>query len=177
MNKLFTFTNYPTIEKEIGVIQQNQYYHFFSEKWSMHELLLYVLSFSGPVKVTLTSFSISEMAIRVFVNAMEAGYITELNCLFDKNIHKNRTNLLFFANNVVTRIHLSRCHAKVILFENDNWKIVVNGSANFTINPRYEAGMICSVPDAFLKYQTEINKAFENSQNIYEYINRTTQTD
>lgn len=110
--------------------------------WSMHELLEYLLGISGPAKVWISSFSITEVAIRTFLNLQETGQITNLSCLFDFTVKRHKTGLLFFANNVVSDITISKCHAKLILIENADCTIAVVGSANFNINDKKEVAVI-----------------------------------
>lgn len=160
----FIYSNQKNIEQEIGKIEQNRSYHFFSEgKWSMHELLLYLLFFTGPAKVWITTFSISEVAIRSFLGSIDKKLITELNLLIDFSTRKNKLDLTFFANNVVNQVKLANNHSKIILIENDDWKVVVNGSANMSPNMRYEAGVISTIEDIYSKYKVKILQVFETA--------------
>lgn len=148
------------LRNDIGEIMQNQTKPFFSEGlWSMHDLMLYLLEITGPAKIWLSTFSISEAAIRALHLAIEKGFITESHCLFDHTIRKHKLQLLFFASNTVSDISISANHSKLILIENDSWKISVVGSANMTPNPRKEAGVIFSVPDIFDQYKSHLVKS------------------
>jgi len=83
---LFKFKHYDIIHKEIGDIKQEKYYHFFTEgRWSMHETLLYLLSYTGKANVIVTSFSLSEITIRAFVKAMQQGFISDFQLLLEQN--------------------------------------------------------------------------------------------
>jgi hypothetical protein len=139
---------------------QDQTKPFFSEGlWSMHDLMLYLLEITGPAKIWMSTFSISEAAVRAMHLAIEKGFITEIHCLFDHTIRKHKLQLLFFASNTVNYISISANHSKLILIENDSWKISVVGSANMTPNPRKEAGVIFSVPDIYDQYKTHLVKS------------------
>lgn len=148
---------------------QNQVKPYFSEgHWSMHDLMLYLLEITGPARVWLSTFSISEAAIRAFSVAMEKGMITQIHCLFDYTIQKNKLGLLFFAYNTVSDITITANHSKLILIENDTWKITVVGSANFTPNPRKEAGAIFTTPETFDNFLQHLRSAFaEGTQLIF----------
>lgn len=147
---------------DIGEIRQNQVKPFFSEGlWSMHDLMLYLLEITGPANVILSTFSISEAAIRAMFDATERGYIRSLKCLFDHTIQKNKLSLLFFAHNVVTEIFISSNHSKVLLIENDRWTISVVASANMTPNPRKEAGAIFTDLESFNFYKYHLRKAMQ----------------
>jgi hypothetical protein len=136
----------------IQEIKQNVTFPFASEgTFSMHELLEFLLTKTGPASVRITSFSITEAAVRSFLNLMEAGVILRLECLFDISVKRHKLGLLYFVNNVASSIALAKCHAKLILIENDKWRISVIGSANFQVNDKIEAGVISTQP-GFLKF-------------------------
>lgn len=111
-------------------------------EWSMHQLLEYLLGISGPAKVWISSFSVTEVAIRTFLNLHDSGLLQELHCLFDFTVKRHKVGLLFFANNVSTEIAIDKCHAKLILIQNENFTITVVGSANFNINDKKEVAVI-----------------------------------
>ncbi len=163
MKTEFTYFVNKDLKKDIGDVVPDAVKAFWSEgKWSTHELMQHLLSITGPAKVTLSTFSISEAAIRAFSLGMNSGMITELNCLFDYTVKKNKTQLLFFAKNVTSIIKLAPNHSKIMLLENENWKLVVVGSANMTPNPRKEAGVIITVPSLYDQYYSHLNKAIED---------------
>jgi hypothetical protein len=149
------------LREDIGEIVQDQVKPFFSEgHWSMHELLLFLLGITGPARVWLSTFSISEDAIRAFSTAMDKGMITQIHCLFDYTIQKNKLGILFFAYNTVSDITITANHSKLILIQNDSWKVSVVGSANMTPNPRKEAGVIFTTGETFDHYLMHLQRAF-----------------
>lgn len=148
------------LRQDIGDIQTDQVKPFFSEGlWSMHDLMIYLLEITGPAKVWLSTFSISEAAIRAILSAVEKKMITEMHCLFDHTIKKNKLSLLYFAWNVIGDITLTDNHSKVMLIENDRWKIAVIGSANMTPNPRKEAGVIFSIQATFDQFKFHLERS------------------
>lgn len=162
MESEFIYFSGRDLRADIGPIVQNQIKPFFSEgRWSMHDLLLYLLEITGPVEIWLSTFSISEAAIRAIFTAGENGLIRQVHCLFDHTIQKNKLSLLFFANNVVTDIAISANHSKLLLLENETWKIVVVGSANMTPNPRKEAGVIFTTPEAYFHFKDHLVRSIQ----------------
>jgi hypothetical protein len=161
---IFDFKHFDILKKEIGEINPGNYYHFFTQgRWSMHDLLLYLLFYSGNADVLITSFSISDEIIRTFINAADEGYINSLKLILNTSVKRNKTSLLLFANNVVKFIALAKSHMKLILIENENFKIIVNQSANSTINPSCESGVICTIPDIYDIYKNETDRLLANS--------------
>jgi hypothetical protein len=110
--------------------------------WSMHQLLEYLLRVSGPANVWISSFSITEVAIRSFLQLQEKGLVGELHCLFDLTVKRHKIGLLFFLNNVVSDVVVTKCHAKLILIQNEKYTITVVGSANFNVNDKKEVAVI-----------------------------------
>ena len=152
----FIYFQHKKLQDDIGEIAPDNMYPFYSDgKWSNHELFLYLLGLTRKAEVWISTFSISEASIRSFASAIDDGLISEFHCLFDYTIKKNKLDLLFFANNVVSDATILANHAKLILIKNDQWKISVIGSANMTPNPRKEVGVIFTIPsifDQYLKY-------------------------
>ena len=141
------------IEKYIPKLKRKMVYPFWSNgRWTLHDLLSYILKKTGPAKVHLSTFSISEVAIRSLANEINQGKITELNCLFDYTNQINKLQILYFTSNIATEIKLAKNHAKLILIENKDWKISIVGSANLSPNPRYETGVILTDPLIFNTY-------------------------
>jgi len=136
----------------IQEITRDVTFPFASEgEFSMHELMEFLLEKTGPATVRVTSFSITEAAVRSFLHLMETGVILRLECLFDLSVKRHKLGLLYFVNNVASSIALAKCHAKLILIENRDWKISVVGSANFQVNDKIEAGVISTRPE-FLQF-------------------------
>jgi len=164
MMNIFDFKHFDIIQNEIGDIKPNRYYHFFTQaRWSSHEMLLYLLHSVGKSEVTITSFSISDVIIRTLINASENDYISNLKLILNTSVKRNKTSLLLFANKALSYIALANNHMKLTLIENDDFKIVVNQSANLTPNPAFESGVICSMPEVFNIYKEEIIRVTNNS--------------
>jgi hypothetical protein len=122
--------------------------HYVTEgSWSMHDLLYYFLARYGSSRVYITSWAISEIAMRQLYNFMKEGLITELYGLFDfRNTSRKPAELAFIHQNA-TKIKLAKCHAKVTVIENAMMPVTIVTSANYTDNPRYEAGVISFSPE------------------------------
>lgn len=142
-------------------IEKETIFPFASEgTFSMHELLEFLLQKTGPANVRIMSFSITEVAIRFFLNLMENGSIQKLECIFDLTVKRHRLGLLFFMNNVVSALSLTKNHSKLILIQNSKWMISVVGSANFNVNDKIEAGVISTQPEFFRFYDERFTRWF-----------------
>lgn len=140
---------------------------FWSEgNFSMHELLQHLLEQTGAASVRISSFSISESALRSFVYMSEKGLIKSLSCLFDLTVKQHRLSLLFFASNVTTSISLTKCHAKLILIENEQCKVAVIGSANLNVNDKKEVGIISTEDAIFSMFSKKYDEWFNDALTI-----------
>lgn len=108
--------------------------------WSMHDLLFRMLELTGPARVTFATWSMTQEPVTMLVNAINEGLILELNGLLDVRVKIRNPKVYQFAKLRFGKIRETVCHAKVTVIENDRYAITINGSPNFTNNPRIEAG-------------------------------------
>ncbi|MDP1621686.1 MAG: hypothetical protein Q8M08_05025 [Bacteroidales bacterium] len=132
------------LHQVFGKVIDGQSVHYASlGDWSTHDLLFFLLEQTGPARVYFTTWAISEYAIRQLYQFIEHGLILELKGIFDYRNGIRKPAELQFLQKITTEIKAAKCHAKVTVIENDNWGISVVGSANYTRNPRIEAGVLC----------------------------------
>lgn len=126
-----------------GTLDQDQVIPYVSlGDWSTHDLLFFILEQTGPARVWFTTWAISEYAIRQLYQFVEHGMILQLKGIFDYRNGVRKPAELQFLQKITTEIKPAKCHAKVTVIENDDWGISIVGSANFTRNPRIEAGVL-----------------------------------
>lgn len=122
----------------IGELVHDEHVHVPSmASWSMHHMLAYMLSKTGPADVWITSWSITEEPIRLIVEHMESGAIRQLRALFSERVEAMNPSAHSMAR-FNLQVKLAKIHAKTIVVMNDTWGVSVKGSANFTGNPRIE---------------------------------------
>jgi hypothetical protein len=138
-----------TLAQVLPVIEPDRVYHVASSGlWSMHDLVLHLLSMTGPARVTLATWSMSETAVRQLVAALIGGQITQLTALFDGRIRVRNPEVFEFLRYNTAHVRTTSNHAKVTVIENDAWSVACVSSANLTNNPRYEATVIDTHPEA-----------------------------
>ena len=132
------------LHQVFGKVIDGQSIHYASlGDWSTHDLLFFLLEQTGPARVYFTTWAISEYAIRQLYQFIEHGLILELKGIFDYRNGIRKPAELQFLQKITTDIKAAKCHAKVTVIENADWGIAVVGSANYTRNPRIEAGVLC----------------------------------
>lgn len=158
---------YEVIKHLIGKVEQNRTIHYWTEgEWSAHELMEYLLEATGPAKVYLTTWAMSENPVRALLRLIEQKKITVLYAIFDVKCTDRAPKVFQLVNSITTKVKLSHCHAKVFVIENDEWLIANNGSANWTKNPRTESGVITTVRKDAAFYRDCIIKKINMSDDI-----------
>jgi hypothetical protein len=77
----------------IDQLKPNHSLHYCTEgRWSSHELLARLLHLAGPSEVCITSWALTEDPIRMLVNMIEDGLITDVHLVTDVRIKVNSPN-------------------------------------------------------------------------------------
>lgn len=145
---------------------------FFSEgNWSLYQLVSHCLQFSGKASIKISSFSLSENAIRSFIEDRDKGLIDNIVMLFDISIPKRKFDLMLFAHEVISEMRLAPNHSKVVLISGDIMDVAIISSHNLTPNPRLEAGCIFTQPDIISFYNHMFDHYFSQAIpfNPFEY--------
>jgi len=146
------------------IIKPNDVIPFFSEgNWSLYQLLSHCLAYSGKAKIKISSFSLSENAIRSFINDRDNGLIEDMVMLFDISIPKRKFDMMLFAHEVISEVRLAPNHSKVVLISGDIMDIAIISSHNLTPNPRIEAGCIFTLPEIFAYYNDMFDQFFNKA--------------
>lgn len=152
-----------TLKSVIKLIQPGANIFWVSDgKWSMHELLLELLNITGPAEVFISSYAMSETPARILTQLKNAGDIKTLNCVLDNRVDVRSAGSYQLMLSMCDKIVLLKTHAKVTVVINNKWKIAVIGSANYTENERYEAGIITLFDEAVDMQLRWINKALND---------------
>lgn len=128
-------------------LSPGKHYHFWNGgQWNMQDLLQHVLNITGKADVWITTWSISEDAVRVLLDMRSREQIGELKAVFDYKSKEMKTKAFLMARENFN-VTLARIHAKVTAIRNSKWCITITGSANWTRNPRAERQLLCTVPE------------------------------
>lgn len=162
--KMLLGKRYDKCKEVIGVFKKKSITHYVSMgEWSMHDLLRHLLTQTGPAKVIIATWSISSEGAKTLIKLADTGHITNLNAIFDWRIKIRCPEALQLARLNFTNIRLTSCHAKVTLIRNQEYNICICSSANYTNNPRIEAGVIHDDFDTAEYYENWISSVLENS--------------
>lgn len=145
------------------------YLPYYSEgEFSMHELIEHVLHhYNEPALVRISSFSITENAVRTFLRLKEEKLICDLTLLLDTNVKRHKLSMLFFGANVANEIRLTKNHSKIVLLHYLNRLITIVSSANLNINDKIEAGIITNDSLTWDYFSGCLLKSWNKAQTVY----------
>lgn len=131
------------VENAINALEKGKAIDFVSKgRWSMHEMLEFMLRKAGPSDVYFTTWTITEDPIRRLFMLKEEGLIKSLACILDYRIKDRKPAPFQLLQNIADQHVLTQCHAKVTIVIGEELAYTCLSSANFSKNPRIEAGII-----------------------------------
>jgi hypothetical protein len=127
---------FPTIENG------HSYHYATAGLWSSHDLLLHLLNQTGPARIWIATWSMTEDSVRLLVQGLESGLIQSMDLLIDARVIRRNPSAYAFVKAHADKVRITACHAKVTVLQNDDLAISIVGSANYTNNPRIESGVV-----------------------------------
>lgn len=135
-----SFTN---LENVIGDLLPGEACEYFTKgDWSTHHLIAFMAEKVGPCDAYISSWALSDTAVRVLFALKDSGLFKSLHVVLDRNVKTKRPDAFTFLDSFSEKIKLTAVHAKVAaLVGKDNGCAIVT-SANLSVNKRFEAGLI-----------------------------------
>lgn len=149
------------LSKHIGPLQHDSVVNFWTfGRYAMHDIISYVCRQIGPCNVTACTWAITEKAVTQILSRMKDGLINEFRLWIDPRVKvRNPVPLqMCTANFPVT---IAPVHAKVAVIWNDEWRLSVSGSLNFTTNPQPERGVIQVIDHVFYSDKKILDDQFD----------------
>jgi len=147
------------ISRQIGNLDFEIFHWFNHGKFSLYDLLEYVLTITGKADLAVSSFSISEAAIRRFLYLQNISLVSSVRFLFDHSTQKNKLSQLVFLNKSF-EVRIANNHTKIVLIQNDDFHIVISTSSNLNENRRHENGFISTDKKTFELFSGYFNELF-----------------
>lgn len=151
---------------QLGALTMGDVLHIANNsRWSLHELIVHCLKYTGPAKLYFCTFAIKETQVRLLANLLKEGILTELNALVDYRFNTRDAQAEQLLKTVCTSHRWTkRLHGKVTVIKNDTWSIVVLGSGNWTSNTSRDTFVITCMADACDYWINWINKQINDEQ-------------
>ena len=129
-------------------LQPNFSYHYASAGlWSVHDLLFHLLKQTGPADIWIATWSMAEESCRMLIQGLDSGLIRSMRLLIDGRVTRRNAAAYAFVSAHAEKVRVTACHAKVTVIQNEHWNIAINGSPNYTNNPRIESGVVTTTRD------------------------------
>jgi hypothetical protein len=110
--------------------------------FSSYQLLNTLLDQFGPSDVWITSYGISETALRAISARKQTGLIKDLHFVFSDHVKRIKPREMQIAESIATKFCYYPCHAKIIVVRNQNKSATIISSMNMNRNNKLEAGFI-----------------------------------
>lgn len=148
------------LSKHIGQVEKGGLYNFWTfGRYCMTDIINHLLRITGPADVTATTWSLNAASVQTMLNRRKDGLLTSFRMWIDPRVRRAAPEpLALLRHNFETVI--APVHAKIALIGNDEWKISVSGSVNFTSNPQPERGIIQCIEAVYDRDKTIIDAEF-----------------
>lgn len=137
------------LSRHIGEIRMGGIYNFWTfGRYSMADIINHLLRQTGPADVAATTWSLNTRSVQELINRKKDGLLRSFRMWIDPRVHRAAPDpLQLLQANFETVI--APVHAKLAILGNEEWKISVCGSLNFTSNPQPERGVIQCKPHIY----------------------------
>ena len=131
------------LKRLLSFLKPGKQVHYVSDgDWSTHDLVMELLKILGTAEIYFTTYALRETPVRQLVLAMHRGDIKFVKMLVDTRA-KIRTPAVFeMAKMNFCQVGQTNVHAKVCVIKTANGCVSITGSANWTSNPKIEAGVV-----------------------------------
>lgn len=139
-----------------GLNHENEIYGITKGQFSLVQLLEAVVEISGPCHFTLSTWTAARFEIQRMARLMESGSLLSTRWLLDFTFARRDPSAAEQIRSTfgLESVRVSQVHAKLALFGNDDWKIVLRTSMNLNMNPRMEDFTISHDAEQFAFWST-----------------------
>lgn len=132
------------VDDVVNMISAEHDVHFVTNgEFSLHELAEAIVNRYGSAqRIILSTFSFTELPARTLARLKDEGKVGQVFALVDVRARANYPGVFQQLDIICDALASVPVHAKVTIFEYDNYCITLTGSANWTTNRRYEIGHI-----------------------------------
>lgn len=162
----FSFSIPSNVHDVVAAVADGNVVHWVSRgQWSAIDMLLAVLNTSElPASIYLSSYAFSERPARIIANLISEGRIKWLRCIIDSRVDVRSQTALQLIKGCADKLKLVDTHAKVTVVKMGEIFYTIVGSANYTGNKRFEAGIISTSPALALFHINWIEDAIESDK-------------
>lgn len=163
----FAFPIHHSVREVLLLLEESDTVHWVSKaEWSAIDLLVAILAkHTEPAKIYLSSYAFSEKPARMIANLIGEGRIAWLRCIIDSRVDVRSQTALQLLKGCAAELVMVDTHAKVTVVHCGDSYYTIVGSANYTSNRRYEAGIISKCEATAHFHKTWIKEVIEHERN------------
>lgn len=145
----FVGNEYEKVKEHLGEIRQGAVVNFWTTgRYTMAGVVEYVIQQIGAVDVVACTWAVSKPAVETLLRLDDRGLIKSFRLWIDPRVKvRSPEPMTMLKMRWEDSIVISPVHAKVTCLANDDWKVSIFGSLNFTTSPQPERGAVCTVPE------------------------------
>ena len=130
------------LSRHIGKVEPGGVYNFWTlGRYAMADIICHLLRQTGPADVAATTWSINTDSVKKMIARKRDGLLKSFKMWIDPRISRcSPEPMQLLRENF--EVLVAPVHAKIACIGNENWKISVSGSTNFTSSPQPERGVI-----------------------------------
>lgn len=109
-------------------------------QWSMIDAVLACLEQTGPAAVSLWTWTVAEYEVECLEAMQHSGKITSGRLVIDYGARNKNAGIIANWKRSYGRdsVRYVINHAKIATIQNEQWKLLLRGSMNLNMNPRFE---------------------------------------
>ena len=139
--------------------------HYVSKgDWSMHDLVMQLLQQYQPAEVFITTYALREFSMRQLILAQHRGEISGIKMIVDYRAPIRTPTVYQMIKMNANAIFLAAIHAKITVLRSPQGCVSIVGSANWTSNPRIEAGVVSTNASLAAFHIDWIEKIMQNAE-------------
>lgn len=132
-----------------GLDHDCEIFGFTKGQFSLLDLLGAVLKITGPVHLSLSTWTAAAFEIQTLGTWLARGDLLGVRMLIDFSMARREPAMTSQLRDTIGRdsVRVAQTHAKFAVFQNPEWKVVLRSSMNLNMNPRYEDFQIAHDPE------------------------------
>lgn len=153
------------LDRLVSQVSDGKEIHYLSDGYfSLHDLVISLVKKYQPVDVFFTTYALRELPVRQLAMCKTDGLINEIHCVLDYKAQVRSAEVNAFAQKNFTTLCLKPIHAKVCVIRSADIDISIVGSANWTVNPKVEAGVLSCTKESAEFHISWIKKMISNER-------------
>lgn len=139
---------------------------FNKGQFSIIDLVLAALRFTGPAEATIATWTAADADLRRTAETLKCGQFKSVRWIVDRSFEARQpafcaTMRELFGDDTIRTL---ANHAKFILLKSDDWSVIIQTSMNLNFNKRIENFWIADDAELFSEFSALVDDVFANQK-------------